>query len=156
MKMIMLSNISWSNYAVTVVVLLVFWYLFLIFKFYSGSFKELLNGKLKVNLFKTKNKAEPNKIKDLFSEFKEPFDTLEDARELFARLEKAVVESSQTDISRVLFKNYIKCILEEYPYVKNSSLREKINSLMVSECEKHPQLTLTYPEMDGLWDETIS
>lgn len=152
----MLSNISWSNYAVTVVVLLVFWYLFLILKFYSGSLKELLSGKRKLNLFKTKSKTDQNQIKDLFSEFKVPFDTLEDARELFARLEKAVVESSQTDISRVVFKNYIKCILEEYPYVKNSSLREKINSLMVSECEKHPQLILTYPEMDGLWDETIS
>lgn len=152
----MLSNISWSNYAVTVVVLLVFWYLFLMFKFYSGSLKELLNGKRKLNFFKTKTKKEPNKIKDLFSEFKEPFDTLEDARELFERLEKAVIESSQTHIFGVVFKNYIKCILEEYPYVKNSSLREKINSLMVSECEKHPQLILTYPEMDGLWDETIS
>lgn len=152
----MLSNISWSNYAVTVVVLLVFWYLFLILKFYSASLKELLNGKRKINLFKTKSKMEQNQIIDLFSEFKEPFDTLEDARELAARLEKAVVESSQTNISKEVFKNYIKCILEEYPYVKNSSLREKINSLMVSECEKHPQLILTYPEMDGLWDETIS
>lgn len=154
--MIMLSNISWSNYAVTVVVLLVFWYLFLILKFYSASLKELLNGKRKINLFKTKSKMEQNQIIDLFSEFKEPFDTLEDAREFAARLEKAVVESSQANISKEVFKNYIKCILEEYPYVKNSSLREKINSLMVSECEKHPQLILTYPEMDGLWDETIS
>ena len=152
----MLSNISWSNYAVTVVVLLVFWYLFLILKFYSASLKELLNGKRKINLFKTKSKMEQNQIIDLFSEFKEPFDTLEDAREFAARLEKAVVESSQANISKEVFKNYIKCILEEYPYVKNSSLREKINSLMVSECEKHPQLILTYPEMDGLWDETIS
>ncbi len=154
--MIMLSNISWSNYAVTVVVLLIFWYLFLMFKFYSGSLKELLNGRRKLYFFKTKSKTENNQIKDLFSEFKEPFDTLEDARELSARLEKAVVESSQANISGVVFKNYIKCILEEYPYVKNSSLREKINSLMVSECEKHPQLNLTYPEMDELWDETIS
>lgn len=154
--MIMLSNISWSNYAVTVVVLLVFWYLFLILKFYSGSLKELLNGKRKLNLFKTKFKTDQNQIKKLFSEFKESFDTLEDARELAARLEKAVIESNQTNISGVVFKNYIKCILEEYPHVKNSSLREKINSLMVSECEKHPQLILTYPEMDGLWDEIIS
>ncbi|OXA78632.1 hypothetical protein B0A65_12940 [Flavobacterium frigidimaris] len=154
--MIMLSNISWSNYAVTVVVLLIFWYLFLMFKFYSGSLKELLNGRRKLYFFKTKSKTENNQIKDLFSEFKEPFDTLEDARELAARLEKAVVESRQTHISGEVFKNYIKCILEEYPYVKNSSLREKINSLLVSECEKHPQLTLTYPEMDELWDETIS
>lgn len=152
----MLSNISWSNYAVTVVVLLVFWYLFFILKFYSGYLKELLSGKRKLNLFKTRSITEQNQFKDLFSEFKEPFDTLEDARELSSRLEKAVEESSQTDISGAVFKNYIKCILEEYPYVKNSGLREKINSLMVSECEKHPQLLLTYPEMDGLWDETIS
>lgn len=92
---------------------------------------------------------------DLFSEFEEPFDTLEDARELFTKLQKAVVESSQTNLSNTEFKNYIRYILNEYPYVKNSSLREKINSLMVSECAKHPQLIITYPEMDGLWNEAI-
>ncbi|MNR31049.1 hypothetical protein D3C85_1485390 [compost metagenome] len=153
--MIMLSNISWSNYALIVIVVLVFWYIFIILKFYSGPLKELLNGKQKIKLFKNYSKMENNLSNDMFSEFKEPFDTLEDARELFAKLEKAVAESSQNNLSLTEFKNYIRFILEGYPYVKKSSLREKINSLMVSECEKHPQLIITYPEMDGLWDEAI-
>lgn len=151
----MLSNISWGNYALAVIVLLVSWYIFVIFKFYSSTLKELLNGKQKFKLFKANSKKSNSQVKDLFSEFKEPFDTLEDARELFSKLQKAIIESSQTNLSVSEFKNYIRFILEGYPYVKKSSLREKINSLMVSECEKHPQLILTYPEMDGLWDETI-
>jgi agmatine/peptidylarginine deiminase len=155
MKMIMLSNISWGSYALAVIVLLVFWYIFIIRKFYSGWLKELLNGKQKIKLFKNNSKKENNLSIDMFSEFKEPFDTLEDARELFTKLEKAVAESSQANLSVTEFKNYIRFILEVYPYVKKSSLREKINSLMVSECEKHPQLIITYPEMDGLWDEAI-
>ena len=148
----MLSNISWSNYAVTVVVLLLFWYILIILKFYSGSLKELLSGKKKITTSKTKIEVS----KDLFSEYKEPFDTLEDAKELFYKLKQAIAESSQSNLSVIEFKNYIRFILEGYPYVKRSSLREKINSLMVSECSKHPQLILTYPEMDGLWDEAIS
>lgn len=153
--MIMLSNISWSSYAVTVVVLLLFWYIFLILKFYSGSLKELLNGKKKLRDYRTTLKSKIEESEDLFSEYKEPFDTLEDAKELFYKLKQATTESSQSNLSIIEFKNYIRFILEGYPYVKRSSLREKINSLMVSECSKHPQLILTYPEMDGLWDETI-
>jgi len=151
----MLSNISWSSYAVTVVVLLLFWYIFLILKFYSGSLKELLNGKKKLRDYRTTLKSKIEESEDLFSEYKEPFDTLEDAKELFYKLKQATTESSQSNLSIIEFKNYIRFILEGYPYVKRSSLREKINSLMVSECSKHPQLILTYPEMDGLWDETI-
>ena len=151
----MLSNISWSNYAVTVIVLLIFWYVFLILKFYFGPLKELISGKRKLKFLKMRLNTNTELTKDLFSEYKEPFDTLEDARELFGKLENAVIESSERNLSGPEFRNYIKFILEEYPYVKNSSLRKKINSLMVSECEKHPQLILTYPEMDGLWDETI-
>ncbi|CAC9974418.1 hypothetical protein FLAPXU55_02115 [Flavobacterium panici] len=154
--MIMLSNISWSNYAIAVIILLFLWYVFVLLKFYFGSLKELLHGKRKFRVFRTGTKKNSTESSDLFSEFREPFDTLEDGKELFSKLQSAIIESSQTNLSAVEFRNYIRFILEAYPYVKRSSLREKINALMVSECEKHPQLILTYPEMDGLWDEAIS
>ncbi|ABQ06563.1 hypothetical protein B0A63_10880 [Flavobacterium johnsoniae UW101] len=156
MKMIMLSNISWGNYLVTVLVLLLFWYIIVILKFYLAPLKELLKGNTKLKFFKTPKAPADEHSKDLFGEFKEPFDTLQDARELYYKLEKAISEAVLNNLSGIEFKNYVKFILDEYPYVRRSALREKINSLMVSECSKHPQLILTYPEMDGLWDETIS
>ncbi len=156
MKMIMLSNISWGNYAVTVLVLILFWYIIIILKFYLDALKELLKGNTKLKFFKTPKAPAVDQSRDLFSEFKEPFDTLQDARELFSKLEKAISEAVQNNLYGIEFKHYVKFILEEYPYVRKSALREKINNLMVSECSKHPQLILTYPEMDGLWDETIS
>jgi len=149
----MLSNISWSNYAIAVIVLLFFWYLFVVLKFYFGSLQELLNGKRKFKVFKTGTKKKSRESSDLFSEFKEPFDTLEDAKELFSKLQLAVIESSQTNLSVGEFKNYVRFILKDYPYVKKSSLREKINSLMVRECENYPELILTDRKMDELWDE---
>ncbi|RKR08156.1 hypothetical protein C8C83_5391 [Flavobacterium sp. 90] len=152
----MLSNISWGDYAVTVLVVVLFWYIVVILKFYLDPLKELLKGNTKLKFFKTPKAPAVDQLKDLFAEFKEPFDTLQDARELFSKLEKAISEAVQNNFSGIEFKNYVKFILEEYPYVRKSTLREKINALMVSECEKHPQLILTYPEMDGLWDETIS
>lgn len=155
MKMIMLSNISWGNYAVTVLVVVLFWYIIVILKFYLAPLKELLKGNVKLKFFKTQRVPAVDQSKDLFGEFKEPFDTLEDARELFSKLENAISEAVQNNLSGIEFKNYVKFILEQYPYVRKSNLREKINTLMVSECSKHPQLILTYPEMDGLWAETI-
>lgn len=90
------------------------------------------------------------------SAFSESFDTLEDAEELSTRIVQAVEESSQMSLSKEQFQNYLKMVLEEYPYVKISSLRENINNLIVSESEKHPQFYLTSAEADTLWEETTS
>lgn len=49
----MLSNISWGNYLVTVLVLVLFWYIIVILKFYLAPLKELLKGNTKLKFFKT-------------------------------------------------------------------------------------------------------
>lgn len=153
MKMIMFTNITWSDYAITVLLLLFIWYLFLIFRFYSSHLKDFISGRHKINRLNKTNKIKH--LEDsLFSDFKEPFDTLDDARELFYKLKDAIRESIQESRSKEEFKNYIKLILEEYPFVKISSLRIEINNLLVSECENHPQLHLTFAEVEGLWEET--
>ncbi|MBS7230969.1 hypothetical protein KHA90_08030 [Flavobacterium psychroterrae] len=150
----MLATISWSDYAVTVVILLFIWYTYLVFRFYSTKVKALFNGKTRIGF--PKKKAMLNDLQDsLFSEFSEPFDTLQDAEELYEKLLQAIQESAEREISRIEFKNYIRCILEEYPYVKMSSLRIKINTLLVCECEKHAAFTLQYAEADHLWEDSI-
>lgn len=151
--MIMFTNITWSDYAITVLLLLFIWYLFLIIRFYSSQLKDLISGRNKINRSNKINKTKHFED-SLFSDFKELFDTLDDARELFYKIQDAVQESIQESRSKEEFKNYIKFILEEYPFVKISSLRIEITNLLVSECENHPQLHLTFDEVEGLWEET--
>lgn len=150
----MLSTISWSDYAITILILLFIWYIYLIFRFYSSKVKDVFRGKTKFGI--PKKKVILNDLQDgLFSEFNEPFDTLQDAEELYKKLLQAVEESAQREISRIEFKNYLRCILEEYPYVKISSLRFKINNLLVFECGKHTAFALQYAEADSLWEDMI-
>lgn len=157
----MFTNVSWGSYLAAVGILLLIWYLVLILKFYSKDLRELFSGDKKFK-FPALKKTYKNKLEDrrgqnsLSSAFSESFDTLEDAEELSTRILQVVEESSQMNLSKEQFQNYLKMVLEEYPYVKISSLRENINNLIVSESEKHPQLNLTFAEADTLWEETIS
>lgn len=157
----MFTNVSWGSYLAAVGILLLIWYLVLILKFYSKDLRELFSGdkKFKFPLLKktSKNELEDRRGQNsLSSVFSESFDTLEDAEELSTRILQVVEESSQMNLSKEQFQNYLKMVLEEYPYVKISSLRENINNLIVSESEKHPQFYLTFAEADTLWEETTS
>ncbi|MFH7018597.1 hypothetical protein [Flavobacterium sp. FlaQc-47] len=157
----MFTNVSWRSYLAAVGILLLIWYLVLILKFYSKDLRELFSGDKKFK-FPALKKTSRNELEDrreqksLSSSFSESFDTLEDAEELSTRIVQAVEESSQMNLSKEQFQNYLKMVLEGYPYVKISSLRENINNLIVSESEKHPQFYLTFAEADTLWEETIS
>ena len=114
-----------------------------------------MDGRNKINPSNKTNKTKHSED-SLFSDFKEPFDTLDDARELFYKIQDAVKESIQESRSKDEFQNYIKFILEEYPYVKISSLRQEINNLIVSECADQLQFHLTFAEVDRLWEETTT
>jgi len=149
----MFSTISWSNYGVTVLILVLVWYGFVCFKWYGSSCRRIFKGRLHGTT--PDDSSEDPKNTDVFSEFTEPFDTLADARELYDKLLGAVTESRERNLSTAEFRNYIHYILEGYPYVKNSSLREKINSLMVIECSKSPPFTISLKDMDGLWEDGL-
>lgn len=159
--MTMFTYVSWGSYLAAVGILLLIWYLVLILKFYSKDLRDLFSGDKKLK-FPALKKTSKNELEDrrgqnsLSSAFSESFDTLEDAEELSTRILQVVEESSQMNLSKEQFQNYLKMVLEEYPYVKISSLRENINNLIVSESEKHPQFSLTFAEADTLWEETIS
>src|SRR5690348_1039271 len=46
----MFTNISWTDYFITVTILLAIYYLFVAIRYYAGDIKDLLSGKRKLNL----------------------------------------------------------------------------------------------------------
>lgn len=151
----MFTNISWSNYIIAVSVLLVIWYLIVVFKFYYPELKRIISGEKKIKILSFGNRSKRNLSEPISCSFSESFDTLDDAEELSNRVLQTIEESAERGLSQKEFQNYLKLVLAEYPYVKISSLRENANKFIVSECEKHPQLLLTYEQVDSLWEETI-
>lgn len=153
----MFRNISWSSYLTALIMVVLIWYFIILLKFYFKDLLKIYSGekKLKFTFFKNstkKNLGDTGERKSLFSSFSESFDTLEDAEELSLRILQAAQESNDKNFSKEHFQNYLRMVLDEYPYVKISSLRENINKLMVTESEKYPNLFLTLSEADSLWE----
>lgn len=144
----MLSGISWGIYIEAVIILIVLWYGYIISRYYSdrlkGFFRKIASGRGADK--RTVDGSGP------FAEFKEPFDALKDAEELYDKILMAFTESDAGGVSRTEFLNYISFILSDYPFVKQSSLRSKINFLTQQESLKYPGLELTSEDMERLWE----
>ncbi len=159
----MLNSITWNSYIITVIALLILWYLFVGLRYYSFEIKEILQGKKKIDFLHLRKKPindpfqsfdqEKTNHSNLNEAFDESFATLDEVKELSARLTSAVSESADLKRSNLEFKNYIRLIFSDYPYVKISSLRSNVNILLALDSEKHPELLLTSSEADELWED---
>lgn len=156
----MFTNISWSSYLTVLGLVVLIWYFIILLKFYYKDLLKIFSGEKKLKFTSFKNMTErkvqdSGEYKSLSSSFSESFDTLEDAEELSVRILQAVKESNEKNFSKEHFQNYLRMVLDEYPYVKISSLRENINKLMVTESSKYPNLILTLSEADSLWEGSV-
>jgi len=146
----MLGDISWRAFAAAVMAFILVWYGFLFFRYGSRNFISILIGRAG----KRPSARKKEKGMEPFSEYDGSFDTLEDAKELYGKLLDAFIESDDRNISKAEFKHYVQFLLAEYPYVRQSVLRGKINSLMVLQSNRYPSLQLSDQEMDSLWKST--
>ncbi|HEU4791363.1 MAG TPA: hypothetical protein VFS71_16870 [Flavobacterium sp.] len=158
----MFRNISWGNYCIAIGVLILVWYTFLGVRFYYKELKQIVSGNLNIKSPALRgNRSKPFRFETNEEDIPESLSssellsTLEDAEVLSDQLINGISESSQMSLSKEALQNCLILLLDAYPNVKNSTLRKTINELMVSECAKHPQMILTYAEVDGLWDEII-
>lgn len=161
----MITTISWSNYVIAIMLLLLVWYIFLGFRFYNQELAQFFSGKRQIKFSPEENKSvrqfdsiQDDRINSRFklcSSSSESSRAAEDVEELTRILLSVIEENALGQLSKVEFKSYLRVLLNDYPFVKQSALRAKLNEFMVSECEKHPQLILSYAEVDGLWEEAI-
>lgn len=152
----MFTNISWGSYLTAAGIAIIFWYLIILLKFHSSDLKKILSGEKKLQIpFLKKTSKNLQDIKSISDSFPKSFDTREDAESLSQRIKEAVKESAEKRLTKQQFQNYLRMLLDEYPYVKISSLRENINQQMVFESQKHPNLLLTLSEADSLWEGPV-
>ncbi|WP_433780491.1 hypothetical protein [Flavobacterium anhuiense] len=152
----MFTNISWGNYLAAVSIAIIIWYLIILLKFYSRDLKKILSGETKLQLpFLKKTSENLQEMRSISDSFPGSFDTLKDAENLSQRIKEAVKESAEKRLAKQQFQNYLRMLLDEYPFIKISPLRENINQLMVFESQKHPNLLLTLSEADSLWEGPV-
>jgi hypothetical protein len=152
----MFTNISWGSYLTAAGIAVIFWYLIILLKFHSRDLKKILSGEKNLQIpFLKKTSKNSQEIKSISDLFPKSFDTLQDAEKLSQRIKDAAKECSEKNLSKQQFQNYLRMLLDEYPYVKISSLRENINQIMVSESQLYPNLLLSLSEADSLWEGPV-
>lgn len=160
----MFTNISWTEYLVTVTISLASYYLFIGIKFYSDELKELLSGKRKLklkpamhinssgkNIFyhKENNDQQNASFKEITEE------ELEDGKHLIKRVKTIFADASQKEMALQELKKNLHLALKEYSSPGISSVRSSINELILSESQKYGLVTLTEDEVDLLWEDLM-
>ena len=159
----MLTNISWTNYIVVVVLLTASWYLFIGVRFYFNDIKEITAGKRKLQfrgLSKIQYHEYPSQLneqdlpKSTSSEspFGEFDTTFEDVDILVERLKNVITDAAQRKLLKTEFIDTIRLVLKDYPSVKNSPFSLSVSELIVSECDKLGYTVLEQKEAEALWN----
>ncbi|MBK0368235.1 hypothetical protein [Flavobacterium agrisoli] len=152
----MFTNITWSSFLTAMLFAILFWYLALLYKYHRGDFQKIISGqknfKFSFNKSPSKDSIEKTSLK---SNFSESFDTLEDAEALAIKIQQATIESIEKGLAKEQFENYVCMLLEDYPFVKNSTLKDNINELIVAESSKYPPFQLTLSEANSLWERSV-
>lgn len=154
----MLTNISWANYILVVVLLSASWYLFVGFRFYFAELKDLVTGKKKFsirNLSQFHSDVEDPEASDGIPSSlnaAETDQTFQDVENLVEKLKNLAGDALRRKLPKKEFMYYLSLIFNEFPTVKNSPFRSSICELVVSECDKLELIHVTQQEVDVLWD----
>lgn len=160
----MFTNISWTDYFITVTILLAIYYLFVGIRYYARDIKDVLSGKRKLNLktaLSYNSKGEyPSTIGANIHPSEALFEKTTDkefteVEHLIERLKTLIADASHRKMIPQEFKQYLSLVLKEYTSVRDSSLRASVNELIVSECEKYGAVTLTEDEVDLVWKDSM-
>lgn len=167
----MLNNISWTNYLLVVIALLLVYYLVIGFKFYSEEIMGLLSGKPRLPF---RSAFPDNSLQDdevpnhkaqsvqpeLFASdlnytplFEEADDTVQQVQELTYNLKEAIVKAVENNYIKEEFFLSLQLLLKKYSFLKGSPAPVAINNLIASECEKYGYIQLSAEERVMIWNE---
>jgi hypothetical protein len=158
----MLTNISWTDYIIAVVLLLTAYYFFVGMRYFSADLKNLVSGKSNLKFmggisYDTLTESIQPSEKNYNGERPALETTTEDdfaeVEHLIERLKSVIADASGKKLTSQELKQILHLVFQEYPNIKNSPFRSSINELVASECEKYGAVTLSEDEVEHLWKD---
>jgi hypothetical protein len=165
----MVTNISWADYLVVVILFLSAYYLVTVIFFYSRDLQRLLARLQKRNArdgphqLTTTPSAEAGATEFFNMEEKsftphEPVfqplvDPLQEVEKLIAHLKEAIGDVKSRKYSKEEFILLLQLVLKEYPAFRGSPFQSAIRDLILSECEKQDSISLTEEDILTLLNE---
>ncbi|KIA95599.1 MULTISPECIES: hypothetical protein [unclassified Flavobacterium] len=159
----MFTNISWGNYIVVVMLLLVSWYLFVGFRFYFDDLKEMISGKRKLQFRRLgdpnygdfqselnyQDPPERNLDQSSFGEFDATFQIVDT---LVEQLKNFITDARKRKLAKQEVLDYIQLFFKQYPAVKDSAFRSSVSEFIVTECQTLDAMAITQAEVEELWN----
>jgi hypothetical protein len=139
-KRLMLTRISWTDYLVTIVILLLIYYAFVLSLFYKQDILLLITGKDRRILTATDEGLQ----NDNFSEVIEPL--ADEVKALIGQSSygNMPVEESKKALNRLMASERFQCL-------KETSYYEQLNQLIAREYETYCSMHLSEEDLEGLW-----
>jgi len=132
----MFTQISWSSYIVTVLLLLGGYYLFIGYWYYRNDLLQLISGKRNTTNDKLVSTQRHQTLIQSFSD------------EVHAFMEQAVKNKlDKKDIMQSL-----QLLLQKYPALKDSGLQGSVQNLIINEYASYCSIHLSDEELSGLWN----
>lgn len=132
----MFTQISWSSYIVTVLLLSAIYYLFIGYWYYRDDLLQLVSGKKITtdDFVSTAFRQEP--LEQLFSDEVRAF----------------MNEAGKNKMSKKDILKSLQLVFKRYPTLKDSVSQESIQNLIVNECATYCSIHLSDEELSVLWN----
>jgi len=132
----MLTQISWSSYIVTVLLLSAVYYLFIGYLYYRDDLLKLVSGKRVTthDFVSTAFSQEP--LEQSFSDEVRAF----------------MNEAGKNKMSKKDIMKSLQLLFKKYPTLKDSASQESIKNLIVNECASYCSIHLSDEEFSELWN----
>ena len=132
----MFTQISWSSYIVTVLLLSAVYYLFIGYGYYRDDLLKLVSGKRVTthDFVSTAFRQQP--LKESFSDEVKAF----------------MNEAAKNKMSKKDILESLQLLFKKYPTLKDSASQESIKNLIVNECASYCCIHLSDEEFSELWN----
>ncbi|MET7000704.1 hypothetical protein [Chitinophaga defluvii] len=146
---------SFKDILLTVAVLLVIYYGYVILRYYREELSAFFKGKAPSH---ADDQEEEVEVIDPFERYYKPVteQPIENenyilAEELILRIKEAILDAGdqQTEEAEVL--STLQLLVQEYPTLKDEILRAGISEMIISEMKIHGFIGPSRSEVDGLW-----
>jgi len=132
----MFTQISWSSYIVTVLLLSAIYYLFIGYWYYRDDLLQLVSGKRITTNDNVVSMQRHQPLEQSFSDEVRAF----------------MNEAGENKMSKKDIIQSLQLLLQKYPTLKNSASQESIQNLIVNECTTYCSIHLSDEELSVLWN----
>lgn len=132
----MFTQISWSSYIITVLLLSVGYYLFIGYRYYRNDLLQLISSKRNTT---NDNVVSTQRHQPIIQSFSD---------EVHAFMEQA----GKNELDKKDIMQSLQLLFKKYPSLKDADLQGSVQNLIINECASYCSILLSDEELSALWN----